>query len=410
MNKIIGQQIQKVPRLLLRKVLQRKLEEQNIHDDGLLEALTDHILSQSAEQFRWEDGSEGTDKNLTLTLTEEDSNNLINDYKNFVELKVPKLVRNVIKSGAKLQVKNLGKRWAELKINDFNEMRHFRDHLELRWASGLDVLRMLLIASREIGETFSQKLFRSKAKRGLVKREAIVLLHMRACQTTLEIVTLLENGLPDGAYARWRTLYEISVVAFVIDRFGDEIAERYLAHDLVSMREYIINEYKHEGRKYEPQSLEGEEKEIEEGFQRVIAEFGQSFAGPYGWSADSLSLKSPRFQDLEKAINWVALPPQYKWSSYKIHAGVAGTVRTLGFVGNNHFIHAGATNAGLETPAINTAFSLVHMTSLLFGKLNDIETQIHLRSLILLRDKVVKKCQKTARKLEQDELNFQKEL
>jgi len=33
--------------------------------------------------------------------------------------------------------------------------------------------------------------------------------------------------------ARWRTLHEINVVITLIAEDGDELAERYLAHDIV---------------------------------------------------------------------------------------------------------------------------------------------------------------------------------
>ncbi|MDQ0421949.1 hypothetical protein J2045_002993 [Peteryoungia aggregata LMG 23059] len=105
-------------------------------------------------------------------------------------------------------------------------------------------------------------------------------------------------------------------MSFVIDRFGDEIAARYLAHDVVSMRDSIVNEYRHEGKTYDPDKLKGYLKEAEDSYQQAIAEFGKSFAGSYGWAAHNLGLKSPRFQDLEKAVDWDSLPPNYKWSSF----------------------------------------------------------------------------------------------
>ena len=101
--------------------------------------------------------------------------------------------------------------------------RHFSDRIDLRWSKGLGPLRMMLIASREVGELFAEKLKRSKAKKGILKRKTLMILHMRAYRTTLEILTLIENGFPDGAYARWRTLYEITVVAFfkrIVQREG----------------------------------------------------------------------------------------------------------------------------------------------------------------------------------------------
>jgi Family of unknown function (DUF5677) len=407
LRKHIEKNIQELPRHFLLQIVKKKLEEQEVENDELAEAIVDHVFSESEQPFEWDDGDDGLTKNLSINFSEQDSEDVMEEMNTFLKEGLPKVIQKTLKDGAKSLVKELETQWPEEKVESQNDNRRFRDRIDLRWAKGLDPLRMLVIASREVGEEFASKLVRSKAKKGLIKREAIMILHMRACQTALEIVTLLENGLPDGAFARWRTLYEISVVTFVIDQFGDDIAERYFAHDAVSVRDSVMNEFRHDGRNYDPTTLKGELKEIEEDFQAAVLEFGKSFKGPYGWAAHSLENNSPRFQDLEEAVDWNALPPDYKWSSYKVHAGIAGAVRSLGTTGGEQVIHAGATNAGLETPAINTAFSLLHVTSLVFSKPNELETQIQMQGLVLLRDKVVKECSKAAKKLEIDELELQ---
>lgn len=407
LNKFLEQQFQKVPQHFLRRLVKRKLIEHGIEEEAVIDALTEHIISSDSEEdFHWEDDEDGPHKKVNIKFTQEDLDELERDIEVFLNKDLPKIVHDTVKDSAKSIVKSLERSWPETKVDERNEMRGFRDRLDLRWAAGLDPLRMMLIASREVGQEYADKLFRSKAKTGIITRQAIAMLHMRACQTTLEVLVLLENGLPDGAYARWRTLYEISVVAFVIDRFGDEIAARYFAHDVVSSRESVTNEFRHQGKAYKPEKLRADLRQLEENYQAAIAEYGKSFAGPYGWAAHNLGKKNPRFQDLEASIDWNALPPNYKWSSYKVHAGVAGTVRTLGSIGDQQVIHAGVTNAGLEMAAINAAFSLMQVTSLVFGKMNKFETQIKARSLVVLRDKVVRECRKAAKKLEEDELEF----
>lgn len=110
---------------------------------------------------------------------------------------------------------------------------------------------------------------------------------------------------------------------------------------------------------------------------------------------------------MEVAVDWTSLPPDYKWSSYKIHAGVAGVVGSLGNLGEQQFIHAGATNAGIDTPAIHTAFSLMQITSLVFGNTSNVETQVQMQSMVILRGKVVTECRKAAKKLLRDDQEFQ---
>jgi len=403
MKKILKAAIEKIPRHLVRRAVKKKLKKHGIKDSVAIEAFVDHVLSGDEATFEWDDDDGGPRKKISFEFTEQDGDEILEALNKFSEEALPKVVNASIEDGAKGLVKSLEKRWPEVKLGAKYASRHFNDRIDLRWSKGLDPLRMMLIASRELGEIFAKKLAKSKAKTGIHKRKALMILHVRACQTTLEILTLLENGLPDGAYARWRTLYEITVVAFFVSRFGDEAAKRYMAHDVVSAREILVNEFRFAGEAYDPSFLEGEVKQIEDDFHAVVQKFGKTFAGHYGWAADSLDKKAPRFQDLEEAVDWGALPPEYKWSSFKVHAGSAGALRTLGSIGNSNVIHSGATNAGLQTPAIDTASSLLQITSLIFPNPNHLETAVQLKSLLILRDKVVSECRKAGRKLEKDE-------
>lgn len=402
LQKTIEKQIQQVPRLALIKRLRTKLKDQGIENTNLCEALADHILTGNSDEFVFDDGN---DDHVTFELkfTRDEADELVADIEYFLDNQLPKVLLRTIRKTAKSIVKRLEEEWPERRIDEVNETRWFKERLELRWQAGLDPLRMLLGASREVGQRYVDKLQKSKAKKGLIKREAIALLHMRACQTALEIITLLENGLADGAYSRWRTLYELTVVAYLIDKFGDDLAERYLSHDTVAMRKSLLNQARFHGWSEEQLENETEWPELRKEYDALLTAYGSSFASNYGWAAAHLDIKNPTFQDLEKAVDWNALPPDYKWSSFKVHAGVAGTIRTLASVGDQHFVHAGASNAGLNTPAINTANSLVQITLPLFGKLNDVEKQVQLQALINLRDKAEKQFRKAKAKLEADE-------
>jgi len=67
------------------------------------------------------------------------------------------------------------------------------------------------------------------------QREAFVLLATRAVQTVHEIAALLRCGLQRGAQARWRTLFEIAVVAEVLEQGNTHTARRWLRHGWVQM-------------------------------------------------------------------------------------------------------------------------------------------------------------------------------
>jgi hypothetical protein len=408
-NDAITEQIKQAPKMFARQALVKKLRELGLEDEATAKTIADRLVAGETEQITFELEGDGFDRQININVTKDDLAEVIRDTELFMRDKLPDMVMGIVRTAASLMSKGVKARWPEERLSERINADHFKGRLELRWSAGLDPLRMMLIAAREIGSEFSTRLSRSRAKTGIAKREALLVLHVRACQTSHEIIVLLENGFADGAYARWRTLYEISVVAFVIERFGDGLAERYLAHDAVATHDMLENEFRHAGIPFEPSKLTGDAKEIERLYQVAIERYGLPFKTPYGWAAESLGKKKPTFQDLEQAVNWNALPPDYKQSSQKVHAGISGAIRSLAGFGGGWFIHSGSSNAGLEVPAVHTAYSLLQVTSLVFGNKSDLTTQARMHCMLEFRDAVERECNKAAKKLYKDEYKIRKE-
>ena len=213
---------------------------------------------------------------------------------------------------------------------------------------------------------------------------------------------MLENGLADGALARWRTLYEVGIVASLIDIHGDNIAQRYLDHDCVAMKRSLDNELQHDGSNSASSVSKRMQREINKEYSEVVSTYGNEFKSNYGWASHHLGKNNPTFQQLELAAGENALPPTYKWASFKIHASVSGLIRNLGNLSEDVPTLAGASNAGIEEPAINTADSLTQITGLLYGRCNRLEDMVVLTTLCRLRDQVTKECAKAARKLRRE--------
>jgi len=76
--------------------------------------------------------------------------------------------------------------------------------------------------------------------------KAISLIHGRGCHIATEIWHLLRGGFSDGAEARWRTLYELSIISEFILLIGEDIGKRYLAYESVEIYKFynaVINNY-----------------------------------------------------------------------------------------------------------------------------------------------------------------------
>ncbi|MEE4013362.1 DUF5677 domain-containing protein [Roseibium sp. FZY0029] len=406
LSNLLHEQLKDLPRVFLVKKIEKKIEDAGVTKNvtEIAEALSKHLLSGGKGDFNWDDGS-NAHKSIDLTFTEKDTEDIEKSVKSFLKDDLPDILTSTVSEIASNQLKTAKKEWPQYHIWERGQHQIFKDNLELRWGKGLNLLRLLLSETLQIGQLKLDALLRSKAKKNIRKREVLLMLHLRAAQTTAEIITLIENGYADGAMARWRTLYELRIVAGLVEKFGDEIAVKYLDHEHVTTKREMDNEIRHSGSEdIDPDHV----KVVNDNFAEVINLYGNSFASPYGWAAETLNKKKPTFQDLEISVGLPELPPNYKMASYRVHAGVAGLVSGLGILGEGTIPIAGASNAGLQMPAINTAYTLVQFTGLLFGNLNRMADQLHVAAIVKLRDEIETEFVKAARKLERDEMKIQR--
>jgi len=67
----------------------------------------------------------------------------------------------------------------------------------------------------------------SKEIRKTHKYNSIIHIHCRACQIALEILSLLKNRFADGAFARYRTLWELTIYSKFIHTQCEDVAKAY---------------------------------------------------------------------------------------------------------------------------------------------------------------------------------------
>lgn len=155
-------------------------------------------------------------------------------------------------------------------------------------------------------------------------------IHGRALQIYKEILCLNQNGFADGAFARWRSLYELSVVACFINKHGESIAQAYT------------------------NSLDS------------------NGSNEWARTAPCFIAKKPKdrikLQDLidNCDIN-EAWRSEYKFSNLFVHSSADATFFRLGTGGKSEAIPVGHTDWGMSLPATHAANSLVIITVELFS-------------------------------------------
>lgn len=409
---LIYDQLMSLPRLALKPILERKLEEQKVAlPEGALEALVDHILSDSGESFVWDDGNEELPKDnheLVLSFGETDVN-AIEKFIERVHEALPDVIHEAVTKSGVLLSSKLRKRWEFDEPIQRYEYDEFRSRLEERWGEGLSLLRLLLEVVREIGADIQRRHRKSRSKRYVLRRFVLGRLHLRSCQVADEIVTLMENGFADGAMARWRTLHEIDVIATIIADGDEELARRYIDHDAVEVKKQADDyEEKQVPLGYAPLAKR-ERKRIEDSYNEAIRKYGQSFRYEYGWASDHLKDKKPDFKKLQDIAKQSSMNSYYKLANFNVHAGVHAIFFSLSNMASGVPL-SGRSNAGLMEPGQNTAYTLVRITGALIGIPKNIDKAVELSCLISIRDAVPKAFGRAGRKLKRDEAKWRREL
>jgi hypothetical protein len=233
-------------------------------------------------------------------------------------------------------------------------------------------------------------------------------LHMRACQITDEIITLLENGFADGAMARWRTLHELDIVATLIVDGDEELAGRYIDHDVVEVKKQADDYDRTLIPLGYPPIRPQIRSRIEKNYADTIQRYGKPFGTDYGWAAALLNDARPTFQQLQNKANQSQMNSYYKLANLNVH----GSARTMFFrmtdMGANVPI-SGRTNSGLVDPGQNTAFTLVRITGALLGRARDLDRIREMKALVAMRDAITKALDRADKRLRRDEARVQRD-
>jgi hypothetical protein len=223
-----------------------------------------------------------------------------------------------------------------------------------------------------------------------------------ACQVTSEIIVLLENGYADDAMARWRTLHEITTVAGVISKFGEELAERYVYYQIVESSGALkAYERTHKDLGFKPLTKK-QSREITKEYAKVIQRFGKQFGEEYGWAAHHLKVRRVTFARLEEEAGGAMMRSPYKMASYNIHASPKGVYFRLGSLEELPVLLAGASDAGLTDPAQHTAVSFAEITLLMIGDSTVFDDIVVGEIVARLEAEILRELGKADRKLRRD--------
>lgn len=246
------------------------------------------------------------------------------------------------------------------------EMDEFYVKLETRWGKAIDLLEIFWHLSIDSGQNLTDEYHKTASVNQDLVFLTLKMLHGRACLVTGEIVTLLRNGYPDGAMARWRTLYEILVISDFIKKHGNDTAQRYLEFEQIE--EYQgLEDYQKYAEKLNKKTLSSEElATIEAIIQPLKEKYGKLIRNRYGWAVFDLNLpknQSPSFKKIVEQSDYSHYYPYYTWASYSIHSNPKGLTLVLGQPRyQKKVILAGPSDAaGIVEPGMITGITILQI-------------------------------------------------
>ena len=213
------------------------------------------------------------------------------DISGAAETKVNKIIENLptiidksSDSACDALLQDIKKRKSTLLGEHRKDQKRFNKHLNNKWGELLNLLEAFILLSEEAGAEFNGFIRGDSEKEYSPRFEVLSRSHARSCQVALEILVLLQQGFADGAHARWRTLHEIAVECFIINKGNDNLAIRYLDYDIVQKRKYakVYQDHFHEIN-YEHIS-DDDMQRLDNDYKKLIEIYGNDFPKENGWA------------------------------------------------------------------------------------------------------------------------------
>ena len=385
--------LDRLPRIAIDKLVREKLAEAGASDDALADRIAESILAGEM------DAATSTVSNPVIEFDDQDFDRIQKALASLIET-LPDLVEDVAGKTAQDILHGMQEQWLE-GGDGTSQRENLRERILRTWREPFDLTRMLVALCIQQGDEFNQPLLNPRRSEPPLRLQTLARLHIRACRIAEEILLLLENGFTEGAQARWRTMHEVVVSATIIAAGDEALARRYIDHDAVE-RKKALDDYRR-GPGTKPPLPRGLAAAIVDANDRVVKKYGNSFRGMYGWAAGQCGIpEQAKFFDLQEAAGNLSLKHRWRQASFDTHASPGALSQPVhGWDPTTHV--AGTFSAGFEEPATDLAQAIVQITGLLFPEPWDLDKVALVKTLCLLRDKVVDAWHRTARKIDKEE-------
>jgi Family of unknown function (DUF5677) len=278
--------------------------------------------------------------------------------------------------------------------------------IEARWGAQMSDLGLLIEHCQNIGSKFHRSYLKEKSGLYRARSEVLTKLHIRGCRIAEEVLLLMTQGFAEGALARWRSLFEITVIATLISEADESLAERWLAHEAIDQKKAMDKQ--HESATVlglEPAEFP-ETTRISREYNSAIKRYGDNFESDYGWAAGQLGFGNrPTFRDLQSGAKQQAMAYYIKIANLAAH-GSAMTSTDLFHRGDTDPLIPGYRGEQLELVGANMAQTLAQLSSFLIPEPWDFDDIVEIQIMLRLRNDIVAGLYQTSDQIEADNQSY----
>jgi hypothetical protein len=305
-----------------------------------------------------------------------------------------------------LVLQELREKWHLAKENDSRSAVDIGKAIEARWGNQLSDLGLLIELCQNIGSKFHRSYLSEKSGLYSARSEVLTKLHIRGCRIAEEVLVLMTQGFAEGALARWRLLFEITVIATLISEADESLAERWLAHEAIDQKKAMDKHHEYVTTLgLEPTEFP-ETNRISRDYNSAIKKYGDSFGSDYGWSAGQLEFSNrPTFKDLQSGAKQQAMAYYVKLANLAAH-GSAMTSTDLFHQGDTDPLIPGYRGEQLELVGANMAQTVVRLSLLLIPEPWNFDDMVEVQIMLHLQNDIVDGLYQTSDQIEADNQNY----
>jgi len=310
------------------------------------------------------------------------------EFEEFVNKKLPDIFTNVSKGAMETTYQYCLSDKSDLKKQESDITKK----ISKNYGFGIKLFEAFIELNSKISSMTYRKYYRVfKELDDQIKLDTLIAIHVRACQVSNEVKTLVVNGYADGADARWRTIHELCITFLYLYDSDYETIRMYNDYEIIQTWKKA-NDYKENCERLDLEPLEaGEWEFLKEQKDNLVAKYGKEYSESYGWTMKDLPKGRRNIRELEKLVNKDYLRNIYAWASENVHAGVTGIKTKLSLRDHEqHNFLLGPNDCGFLDPVQYTSYSLSEMSIVLLDMEDSLMNKIFEELLYFFQNELVK--------------------